>query len=261
MPTLLELQREMARALRSGDAAAVKPAIEPDGLDPAARLGVYRNHFLVSLGDVLAATYPVVARLVGETWFRAAARRFVQSDPPCSPCLAEYGAGFPDFLESLPEAGGLSYLADVARLEWALASAGFAPDAPALVPDVLAAAGEEAVAAIFVPHPSVALIRSAWPIDRIWRANRPGRDPETVDLGDGGVRLLVHRHDGEVGWQALPPAEFRFVSALAARRPLGIAAAEALAEGGAIAFDVFLAFLLEAQVFVSVSIGREEDLP
>ena len=39
---------------------------------------------------------------------------------PPQPVLAEYGAGFPDFVADYEPARGLPYLADVARLDWAL---------------------------------------------------------------------------------------------------------------------------------------------
>jgi len=47
MPTLRELQRQVHQAVLGGDTAEIVAAIRGDGLDPAARIGIFRNHFFV----------------------------------------------------------------------------------------------------------------------------------------------------------------------------------------------------------------------
>jgi hypothetical protein len=88
-----------------------------NGSDPGTRFAVYRNNLVVSLVDALADTYPVVQEMVGVEFFRAMAREFVRVQPPASPVLAHYGAGFAEFIEDFPPAAGLPYLPDLARLE------------------------------------------------------------------------------------------------------------------------------------------------
>ena len=104
MPTLHELQERFAAAVIDGDACEVAGSIIDDAPGAAARLGIYVNHFRVTLIDALAATFPIVQQLVGDPFFRAAARRYVREVPPAHPCLFEYGGDFPPFLERLPEA-------------------------------------------------------------------------------------------------------------------------------------------------------------
>src|ERR1700739_962818 len=96
--TLLELQIHLRRAVLEGDASPIVAAIEGDGIDPSARLGIYRNHALTTFGATLKATFPVVCRLVDERFFAYAAHDYLRLHPPPSRCLAEYGADFPDFL-------------------------------------------------------------------------------------------------------------------------------------------------------------------
>ncbi len=98
MSTLLELQLELRRAVLGGDTAALVAAIRGDGLDPAARLQIYRNHAIATLGAVLEGTFPVVCRLVDKRFFAYAAHEYVREHPPHSRCLVEYGADFADFL-------------------------------------------------------------------------------------------------------------------------------------------------------------------
>src|SRR4029453_14611961 len=81
---------------------------------PSRRFGVYRNNVYAGLIDVLAGRFPVVARLVGEEFFRAMARDYVEREPPSSAVLLRYGAGFADFIAGFPQAATVPYLADMA---------------------------------------------------------------------------------------------------------------------------------------------------
>ena len=215
MPTLHELQSRFAAAVVDSDASELAGSIIDDAPGAAARLGIYVNHFRVTLIDALVATFPIVQQLVGEAFFQAVARRYVRATPPAHPCLFAYGGDFPDFLERLPEVRSLAYLPHVARLEWAINEAWHAPDAPAI--DVDAAAGVITTGSDLGLrlHPSCRLIASPFPVDRIWRVHQKAcSERETVDLDAGGVRLLVHRREDEVGWIDLPPADFAFLDSL-----------------------------------------------
>jgi hypothetical protein len=216
MPTLGELQDRFAAAVMGGDASEVARSIIDDAPGAAARVGIYVNHFRVTLIDALATTFPVVRELVGDPFFQAVARRYVREEPPTRPCLFEYGGGFPAFLERWPEASSLAYVGDVARLEWAINEAWHAPDAHAV--DADAAAG--LMAARFSDldlrlHSSCRLVASPFPVHRIWRVHQKAcSERETIDLNAGGVRLLVHRRDDEVGWIDLSPADFAFLDSM-----------------------------------------------
>jgi hypothetical protein len=88
--------------------------------------------------------------------------------------------------------------------------------------------------------PSLALLASPWPVDRIWRANQLESDPDTVvDLAAGGAWLEVRRVADEPGFRALDPATFAFRRALHDGRPLGEAAETAA--GVEPTFDLALA--------------------
>jgi hypothetical protein len=89
MSKLHELQCAVARGILGHEQGAVMDAILGDGLDPAARLQIYANHYRSSLTEALKAIYPVVCRLVDERFFAFAADRFIDSAPPRQPCLFE----------------------------------------------------------------------------------------------------------------------------------------------------------------------------
>jgi hypothetical protein len=259
MISLLELQRGLRQALiedaAAPGAAAALAAIAEDGWTAADRLDVHRNNVFVSLTQVLAAAFPVVSRLVDERFFAYAADSFIRRLPPARPCLAEYGRRFPDFLGAFPPCRELVYLADTARLEWALHESAHAPEAAALSPDVLArVAPAETPHLVFDLRPSVRYLASRWPVDRIWRANQPSADGEAVDLASGPARLEVRRTAEGVEMRRLAPDEFAFREGLARGLTLGAAAETAVAVTPAFDLAAALAAVFEEGALVKVTL-------
>ena len=232
MRSLGELQAGFLSAVLDADGADVAVAVAGDGVLPVARLAIYRHHVFTSLTAALAATYPVIRRLVGEGFFGYAAHDFVRGHPPTGPCLFEYGEAFARFLATFPPCRELPYLPDVARLEWALNEALHADDLAPLDRAPLRRLDPAHVETLtFQFDPSVTLLTSPWPIDLIWRANQPDADPEaTVDLTHGGVRLEVRRLGDDVAFRRLEPAAYVFRRALFEGDTLDAAARKAGAE-------------------------------
>ena len=174
MRRFADLQREFAGAVLEPEAAVPAPVLRKAGGVPSRRFGVYRNNVYASLIDVLAGRFPVVARLVGEEFFRAMARIYIEREPPRSAVLIRYGASFPNFVASFPPAASLPYLADMARLEWGWHAAYHAEDAAPLPLADLARAVERAEDAVLTLHPSLGVVRSLYPIVSIFELNRQG---------------------------------------------------------------------------------------
>ena len=120
MPSLLELQHAMRRSLLQEAGGGVDDSIVGAGLAPAQRLNIHRNTMLGTLANALRVSFPAVHRLVGADFFEGAAQIFAREQPPRSADLDAYGAEFPGFLQRFGPASTLAYLADVARLEWAV---------------------------------------------------------------------------------------------------------------------------------------------
>ena len=229
MPTLRELQRDVARALIAGDDAAAMHLVA-DGLAPVARLAVYRNTIVASLTAALRLSYPAVHRLVGAAFFESAAQLFLVVQPPRGACLDDYDPAFADFLDKFAPAASIRYLAGVARLDWAVNRALHAPDADGLDPARLAAvAAADEPRLRFVPHPSVGLVRAEHPVDAIWRAVLTQDDAAmtAIELDAGPVFLLVRRTADAPAIARLAPAAWRFTASLCAGRSLQDAIATA----------------------------------
>jgi hypothetical protein len=230
MPSLRELQRSFSAATMFGDDAALSSlAIVPGGIDPRERMTIYRNNVFGNYCKVMAATYPVVRRLVGAPFFTAATEQFVRAHPSTRGDVNGYGGDFARFLETYASAHELAYLPDVARLEWAIDQAAIAADAGPLDLAALGAVPSEALADLrFRTHPSARLLASSFPVLAIWQFNQPSYEGDDhVDLTQGGDTLLVARGAQGVSVERIGRGEHALLAALAANATLGTAAERA----------------------------------
>ena len=234
MSALADAQRAFMRALFSCDAAD-------------ARLEVYRSSVMANYAAALAATYPVVRRLVGEPFFAAAARRYAREVASASGDLHEYGGDFAAFLAAHPTASSLAYLADVARLEWACHQCELAPQPPAFDFDALARVPAQAHGSLRLTlDPSLRLVRSPHAIAAIHAANQPGRDG-TPGRSQGPDFVAVRRIEGRARIEAVDEREFRLLDRLAAGDSLARAMQTGAGEGAAPA-DLLARFVAEGIV-------------
>jgi hypothetical protein len=247
VPSLEELQRGICDAICGGDDAQLSEVVAADGMAPASRLRIYRNHAVITLTDALKATCPVVCRLVSDGFFAYATHEFIREHLPQRPCLAEYGADFAEFLAQFPPCRDLGYLADIARLEWAINQALHAEDVAAITRGELSRIpAADAPRLVLNLHPASRLLESRWPIERIWHANQVDGDPDLeIDLDSGGVRLQVRRCDDRVSLKSLTESEFSFLRALAQGVSLADAADAALRINLLFDLTITLGVLLE----------------
>ncbi len=216
MPTLRDIQRDVAHSLLVPGHSAALAHIADDIDEAAERFDVYRNNVAMTLIGALRLAYPAVDKLVGPDFFCAAAQAFIAGYPPRTACLNEYGGEFPDFLAAFPAAAALAYLPDVARLEWMVNLALHAPDAPTLQPDALTGLADGEHGRVrFMRHPSVQLLSVRYPADAIWRAVLKG---DEAALGDIAMKIerrwlivqrqaagiaVIHLDEDEASWTGL----------------------------------------------------------
>jgi hypothetical protein len=248
-----ELQAEFARAVLDPNAEVPLPLTRQSGGTPARRFGVYRNNVYASLIDVLAARFPVTARLVGEAFFRAMARLYVEKAPPGSPVLLRYGAGLADFIAEFPPAAPVPYLGDVARLEWAWHAAYHAADAESLPLAALAQLRESAARATLALHPSLHVVRSDYAVVTIWQLAAREDQDEPARLPAKGEDAMVVRPRLEVEARRLPEGGAVFVQALKGGARLQAAAERALEAAPGFDLEANLAGLMTSGAIVGAS--------
>jgi hypothetical protein len=234
MLSLREVQRRAYRAI------VLEENVLPLTRSRAARLEVYRNNARETFRKALAATYPVVQRLVGDACFRGIAAHFLREFPSRAGDLGLFGAELPTLLEIFYRDTEFAYLADVARLEWVCAEVETAADSAPFDLLELASVGEQEHAALrFALRPCVRLLSSRYPVLKIWHANQ-GDDVAPIDLAGGGERVLVVRRGTELRLEALDAGTFAFAQSLADGEPLadaldaGCAAAPGFDPGAAL---------------------------
>jgi hypothetical protein len=250
-----ETEKAFAGAVLDAEAAVPSQVARKGAGAPARRFRVYRNNVYAGLIDVLAGRFPVVARLVGEEFFRAMARVYVEREPPSSAVLLRYGASFANFIAGFPPAAEVPYLADMAALEWLRHSAYHAADAAPLPLHELASAADHAADAVLTFHPSLGIVRSPYPIVSIYELNASSGEVPRARL-TGREDALVARSGLEVEIRRLPQGGAPFIVALKERRPIGEAAILALREASAFDLAANLTGLMASGVVVAVGWGN-----
>jgi hypothetical protein len=188
----------------------------PAGSEPIKRFNVYRNNIFASLTATLSARFPVISRLVGDRFFAAMARTFIGLHPPRSPVLLAYGADMPAFLETFAPVRDLPYLADVARLELAVAAAYHAADGdPVTAVGFAALSPQGMLDARPMLHPSASLLKSRYPVISIWETNTHDKTVRAIGADIGGESALIVRQGFDVTVVRLDAAAYAFLASLA----------------------------------------------
>ena len=115
MPSLADAQTRLRKAIVEDWPHEALPLVV-GGRAPAKRLAIHQRHFEASLTSALLGKFPATAWLIGSTAVTEATRAFVHRHPPTAPCLAEYGADFPQFLAQRIGAGRIPCLRAFAEL-------------------------------------------------------------------------------------------------------------------------------------------------
>lgn len=252
---LRDLQTRMARSLLE-DFKAPPPAglVAGGAARAAARFMIHRGNVIESLANALGHSFPAVKAVAGDGNFRVLAAAYVRACPPLKPQLLSYGATFPGFVAGHAAAmRDLPFIADLARLEWAMNEAYYADEAPALAPETLGAIAPERLPALRLSlHPAARVIASEHPIHAIWQAATAGGampDPARGTGAPQGEAVLVARPSGPVEAWKLAPGESAFLGAVAAGAPLENALAEAAMAEAGFDFAAVLAACLSRGVF------------
>jgi hypothetical protein len=244
-------------------AALIDPAAAPPGglttargMPDDKRFAVYRNNVVAGLGKALESRFPVTLKLVGGEFFRGMARAFIGQSRPLSPLLFEYGDDFPHFIATFGPAAGVPYLADVARLETAWTRAYHAAEAPLVEAKALVGiSGEQLADVRLEPHPSAAIVRSAWPVGSIWAAHQGG-DIQPVGHSRAEAVLVV-RPEAEVNVHVLPAKDADFAEALLSGATLGVAAERAAVADASFEFGPALVGLTGLGAFAAIILPQE----
>jgi hypothetical protein len=255
MLKLRDVQDGVRRAVLGSSRPDIIAAILGEETEAEARLNIHRHHVIYTLTEALRANFPVVCRVVDPRFFAYAADAFIRSNPPTAPCLAEYGEAFPDFLASFEPARGLPYLADLAKLEWAVVEAKYAADALPISAETLRHVPVEDYPNLaFNLDPSLRLLHARSAVQRIWAAFQEPNEPESIELGSEQAWLVVRRRNEAVEVANVEPATFAFIAVLRSGRPLAEAGEAGLAADPFFDMATALRRLLVEDAFVGFAV-------
>ena len=230
MPDLLDFQVDFGAALRDRaqtPALARRLAGDPGVVD--GRMAIYRANSVAAADKALSAAYPVIRQVVGAEFFHGLAREYQRGTPSTSGDLTVFGASFDDFLAAFEHTQPMPYLPELARLEWAAHVAYGAADAPDWDVAALAAIPPERQDAIrFQWSPGLAVVRSTFPVVRIWTIHQPGFDGVFEVDWSQAETALVARDGFAVTVTGCPPAEACFIEASLRGATLAAAASDTL---------------------------------
>ncbi|MEJ2766482.1 DNA-binding domain-containing protein [Photobacterium sp. MCCC 1A19761] len=198
-PDLQQLQQDFAAALHYHP-SPVAAQVEDGSLSADQRLQIYRNHFILSLSEVLEVVYPAVKAVIGETCFAQLARQHVLRQPLQHGNVSHYGDGLADTIAEYPElTDAAPYLAALARLEWRVDRAGHAPASHHAFPfaklQQLATghADDFSRLQLTVPEATRCLDADA-PVATLWQMITRNQI-ETIDLDQAESVVIQHRQD------------------------------------------------------------------
>ena len=262
---LNETQKLFSRTMLGSPDAVKTPDADLSVLFTAApeilpeRLEIYRNNVIGNLTDAMLTTYPLVTKLTGEDFATVMMRSCVLQNPPREACLANYGGALPEFIEGFPPAATLPYLADVARLEWAINGAYHAPDDVALSSAEIEALPENGLAEMNLRlRKSARLVASNWPLESI-RSFCLSYDEKTsgeLNLEGEGCRFLVFRPELNVAVIKLAADEYAFFEALGRGQVLGTALDATLRDFPAFDLGAVLQRHLPLETFAGATGGK-----
>jgi hypothetical protein len=231
MLTLAETQLRFRDAVVQGDTQHVASlaSLLVGGGSPEKRLIVHQRNYQQSLVDALLIKFPATGWLLGTRLLAKAATRFIREYPPQAPCIAEFGAGFADFLSQCPLSVRAPYVREFAELEWYIGKVAIAVSGVPVTVEELSCIDAEAL-----PNTQLELqqglhyLSAPWPVDELMKLYLSENVPDRFELSPVEVRIEVRGARGEFNLCRLDPAEAAFRKAISEGYSIGDAADAAL---------------------------------
>lgn len=253
---LATAQGSMAAALVDARAVpAVAHLFKGDAVATDQRLALYRGNLFGTVDKVLRAAYPVMLALVGESFFGGLAREYGKAYPSRSGDLNAFGDAFAEFLADFPHVAAYPYFPDMARLEWLVHRATYAPKAEAITAAALAAYGvEQLEAAQCRLHPACRVFASSQAVVTAWLAHQENPGVAMPECMEAPEQALVIRPHWKPLVVPISAAEHAALVALDAGDTLGDALDAALAIDSAFDVTSRLQAWLQNQIFCSITV-------
>jgi len=159
-------------------------------LSAVERWDIYANMYFYRLRDCVQQDFAAVAGTIGEVNFHNLMTDYLLAHPPSHFSLRYAGQHLATFLADHELLRDWPYLADLARMEYAIVDAFDAADTQPLDPDALRRVpSEEWPRLQLAVSPAVRLLRLDWPVADVWRAIKDGKEPGVLTAGETHMRV------------------------------------------------------------------------
>ena len=262
MSDLAAQQQDLLRALFDWPADDATQLIAARAYGTWARgLKAYQTNGHMLAQRALLVAYPVVAQLLGDESLADLARALWHAHPPTHGDLALWGDALPDYLAISPQLQDEPYLADVARVEWALHRCATAPDALADPASLALLTTQEPDTLGLLLAPGCCVVRSVWPVFSILSAHLRG----IPSLVEAGQALRAGTPQDVVVWRSGLRPEFcqamlgeaDLLLALLSGAPLG----QALDTATALDFGQWFPLSIQSQLVLGAKLLTENISP
>ncbi|KGJ94833.1 DNA-binding domain-containing protein [Colwellia psychrerythraea] len=221
MTKLAELQANFFKDCLSGtltaDNTTMSKDIDSHLISAQGLMGIYQHSALANITTSLSLTFPVVEKLVGDDFFAQVCRQYILAHWPISANMDDYGDSLPQFLAELEQVKQLVYLKDVAKLEWLFHQSSLAKDSKYFDWATLAGvAPTDTLKLNFILAPSVALIKSTQPINKIWQMNQDNA-PQNIELsidGETDTFIVLFKRGLKTEMMTITASEFFLLQSL-----------------------------------------------
>ena len=178
-------------------------------------MGIYQSSAIANITNSLSLSYPVIEKLVGKDFFQAMCKKYIVKHWPTSGNMDDYGEFFPSFLAEFEQVKHLLYLEDVAQLEWLFHQSSLANDKSFFDWTCLAkVTSSEAIT--FLLSPSVSIMCSTMPVDKIWLMNQVNA-LENIELSlesDNDTFIVLFRQGLKTEMMTVDEGGFTFLQSI-----------------------------------------------
>jgi hypothetical protein len=228
MRTLAEIQLGFRNAVIDGDTNQLAHVLT-GGQRPEKRLTVHQHNYETSLVDALLVKFPATGWLIGTPFLEEGARKFVREHSPEAPCIAEYGASFPDFLSRCAGAERIPYLRDFSELEWHIGQLAVAVEFAPTSGDAFAGIPPDALPNLRLTlQPGLRYLHVSWPVDELMKLYLTETASEQLELAPADVWLELRGARGAFQFNRVDPPDFMFRKCISQGWSIGEAAERTL---------------------------------
>lgn len=231
MSTMKQIQHDFAKAIFNPNEIEFMKNICKSTIAPEFRLNIYRNNILQNLYRALEITFPAVWKLVGKECADNLAAIFCREEKnlPITNCLDDWGANFPRFLQSVEPIKHLTYLPDIAKLEWLKHMSYRAPNFKLINRLKWSKELEFSEKIYLIFNPSVYLFSSPYSLKEIVDLLESSDEKQNIHLQSVECYIIISRQYHRVTIHWIPQDMFRFFMSIQNRLSL-IHAYEAVCE-------------------------------